>query len=853
MITSEALRRMSLFAALCGGTLLICPPAMAQDEAGAGEPKQAPPATEPELTPQQIEEMMCEPPSHLAEMPAVRFDSSRHEPTTDQQREIAQLIGQLTQIDKPDYGMAPWMSGSQFAPIKSSQQFGAGVIMVDHGLQTSDALLKLVEFGPKALPALLDALNDATPTKHKMEHGGGFGGMWYGREVAINAAHPKEAAVKQAHPDFFKAGDLGGFDKNIDEHAITRGDVCFTIIGQIVNRNYQASRYQPTACNVINSPTHDPELAKVVRGIWDSNDPAETLVKSLMADFHTRGGAAHYQAGAAMRLLYYFPGECTDLIIERLNTLNATSLPDNATEEQWNLRREANGDIEPVDLIKAVSFSDDPRIVQATLRLVQQIDQPYTLHECLNERIVAADPEMIFRKLQGLLDNPEPANGFVGAEFWPLHMAAKYYPDRARPMFEQCLEQDTTKVKLACINAVAGLKPPPEWALVLLVPLFDDRTPTGMQYGPEYDRKPMLMCDYAAERLARHIENAPFKLEGERADVDRQIGNLKRRVAGEPVTEIEKVKIDFDAVPKVQPLASFAMPSQIGRIYGFSDEKTLYAGFGYQANCWAYDTLTINVATGQQTGRTKLDEWKGAVAILHPIVGEIAMCFHNEAGGDIITRDIRTGRELHRISTPYHESLDNDPLRVRGLGDIFLTGDGKSAVAFTPDGSLHTVDLATGERKIPWKIPGEPSWKEVGFHGSLIPVDGTNRVILELFGEDGQPLRVWDQDTQQMSEVHKVPDGGWRSAWGKYACNHMNNNIVFWDFDACKPLELPLPEGAMITDLTCDSDQTVLLVSMSDGPVWVIDLKTLKPVARLEMPRVENARVSVSLSNEDRL
>ena len=46
--------------------------------------------------------------------------------------------------------------------------------------------------------------------------------------------------------------------------------MCFVAVGQIVGRGYAAVRYQPTACIVINSPTHDAKLRSDVRAAWVS-------------------------------------------------------------------------------------------------------------------------------------------------------------------------------------------------------------------------------------------------------------------------------------------------------------------------------------------------------------------------------------------------------------------------------------------------------------------------------------------------------------------------------------------------------------------------------------------------------
>jgi hypothetical protein len=82
------------------------------------------------------------------------------------------------EIKDPDYGFAPMMGGLQFAPIKDSATFAAGIIMVDHGLKTSECPQQLVALGPRAIPQLLTRLTDKAQTKLVMEHGGGLGGQW---------------------------------------------------------------------------------------------------------------------------------------------------------------------------------------------------------------------------------------------------------------------------------------------------------------------------------------------------------------------------------------------------------------------------------------------------------------------------------------------------------------------------------------------------------------------------------------------------------------------------------------------------------------------------------------------------
>ena len=65
------------------------------------------------------------------------------------------------------------------------------------------------------------------------------------------------------------------------------GDVCYVLIGQIVNRRLLAVRYQPSAGLVVNSPIKAPVLVEKVRNDW-GNAGAEILRESLLEDVHAR-------------------------------------------------------------------------------------------------------------------------------------------------------------------------------------------------------------------------------------------------------------------------------------------------------------------------------------------------------------------------------------------------------------------------------------------------------------------------------------------------------------------------------------------------------------------------------------
>jgi len=86
---------------------------------------------------------------------------------------------------------------------------------------------------------------------------------------------------------------------------VTVGDACYFLIGQIVNRELAAVRYQPTGGIIVNSPVKRPALAARVRRDWVGLDSAG-LRASLLDDL--RAESELYDYGSALtRLRFYYP------------------------------------------------------------------------------------------------------------------------------------------------------------------------------------------------------------------------------------------------------------------------------------------------------------------------------------------------------------------------------------------------------------------------------------------------------------------------------------------------------------------------------------------------------------------
>ncbi len=168
--------------------------------------------------------------------------------------------------------------------------------------------------------------------------------------------------------------------KSLADYTLKVGDVCFAIIGQIIERRYLAVRYQPSAIVIINSPVEDTTLAKAVRDIWSGTNAARRLLDSLLFDYSTEGVfngesldgwsiGSHLQCEAALRLLYFFPHETAEMIAARLAPLDVRQP---SREPSRRLERYLTNGVRAEDFIKAVAWSEQPAIRQEILGIFKR-------------------------------------------------------------------------------------------------------------------------------------------------------------------------------------------------------------------------------------------------------------------------------------------------------------------------------------------------------------------------------------------------------------------------------------------------------------------------------------------------
>jgi hypothetical protein len=221
----------------------------------------------------------------------------------------AQLIDKLVEITNDEFSVRTNIFAGSALP--------RGLLMLnDRALTPAKAREELVRRGVAAIPELLKHLDDARKTKAVI--GGMVDGITYSAEYDCNPrtdrarpagvvanAFNREKQIKLVNPPRGNA------------YQVTVGDLCFNIVGDIVNRAYEAVRYQPTAIVIVNSPVLCPDLRDAVRAQW-TGLTEEQHRKSLITDVVSPDRFGREQAGI-YRLLHYYPQDAAAAVRKRLS------------------------------------------------------------------------------------------------------------------------------------------------------------------------------------------------------------------------------------------------------------------------------------------------------------------------------------------------------------------------------------------------------------------------------------------------------------------------------------------------------------------------------------------------------
>jgi hypothetical protein len=229
---------------------------------------------------------------------------------------VAQLIDELTQIDAQSLGINSAAVYDGFLADTPTGSFNGGVLGVAPQ-KAAPAMRELVRLGPAALPELLKHLDDTRSTKLAVGNSGKdrarvgvdfFAFSYFSDEYAPRIFHSWTDEERKNAPRPMERSFQGRYTVKV-------GDVCYVLIGQIVNRRLLAVRYQPSAGLVVNSTIEAPTLVEETRKDWEHTD-ADALLASLLDDLRGIAKVKHdeqiyykmeYAFPALARLRFYFP------------------------------------------------------------------------------------------------------------------------------------------------------------------------------------------------------------------------------------------------------------------------------------------------------------------------------------------------------------------------------------------------------------------------------------------------------------------------------------------------------------------------------------------------------------------
>lgn len=201
------------------------------------------------------------------------------------------LISKLTEESNQGIGSNAAALVSGFLAIDDQPRFQGGII----GSQkpaSSPVMRELVRRGLSALPLLIHHLADSRPTR--LTVGDGYMGKWFADE------YDARNSVSMTWG--------GGVPRNeiqFERYTLRVGDLCYVAVGQIVNRELNAVRYQPSLCLVVNSPLQSPALAVAVKKDWGTLTAQEHKLSLEQDSIDPHNGLA---LGAGLkRLVFYYP------------------------------------------------------------------------------------------------------------------------------------------------------------------------------------------------------------------------------------------------------------------------------------------------------------------------------------------------------------------------------------------------------------------------------------------------------------------------------------------------------------------------------------------------------------------
>ncbi|MEP6755597.1 MAG: hypothetical protein ABJA67_08865 [Chthonomonadales bacterium] len=382
----------------------------------------------------------------------------------------------------------------------------------------TDELASIVVLGSRALPILLKHLDDPTKTNLQFDWTeaplGGLPIDSYLPFTAYDLANIQNTKWKWSGSSYHK--DIA----NVRLYDVTVGDICFFLVGQIVNRRFTPPSHFGRN---ISSPTSDPELAARTREIWSSPNPDDRLRKSLLNDFQsikmdyddTFEQRSREAANAASLLTYYYPGQYSKQIAWVFDGTNALGGLSNPEYAQTNFL---------IDLLNAVRESNDPIILSAIQRLGRRAIEKRVMFACYmcfphpeTDRLEKFLLTSLRKRPTAIKDDPrEDGSNVIYDEFRCLFLLRRSGTSRAKALFTQYLKSSAGQVSRMSNYIRALQEGDGQWDMDLLTPLLHNTmlsTEQASTYLFPFDsgKATLRICDLAACMIALHRPYADYQ------------------------------------------------------------------------------------------------------------------------------------------------------------------------------------------------------------------------------------------------------------------------------------------------------------------------------------------------------
>jgi hypothetical protein len=466
---------------------------------------------------------------------------------------VTELVDELTGIAEPWYGISDTSGGGVAFDAIDTREIVPNVLRTLPRAGPPPAFRELVRLGPAAIPGLLKHLDDKRETRLSFERDENrvVGGMREQPELYAGCAAERALIVRILGARGVKyATEESGDDevgKQIRGHTVTVGDCCFAILGQIVNRSYEAVRYQPSLITVVSSPTRDPRIAKALRTWWGRGDPRQILAPSLYQDI-VNPKEWSLSKGAALRLVTYFPGEAGPIFarciaevwggrpppaddgyrhycqMEWLRVAMSTGHPLVRTEwlKLLDPQRPSNAKLAAL----AVTPEDPGDDARSRIRTIRDESKDLDLFLACIAALPGDRSPKLFARLRTEFPAVETRNADQTQGI--LAAMARLDEEESLPIFAAHIKK-LGRFGRGNVLAVLHRVPRPRLATALLPSLLETTDPVGHLGAVQVPvTSETRWCDWAAAVLAKARPDLPFDPETTVEERDRQIAAMRK-------------------------------------------------------------------------------------------------------------------------------------------------------------------------------------------------------------------------------------------------------------------------------------------------------------------------------------